>query len=131
MTGITLLGLGPGDPNKLTREAWEMLVSTKDLWVRTAQHPTLAGLPASINIHSFDSLYENGDSFEQVYDAIVEKILELGKTVRWRCICRSGASLHRRSDLSRNRPPGTETGCPAKNCRWIVLCRTGICSPGA
>ena len=25
MPGITLLGLGPGDPAKLTREAWDVL----------------------------------------------------------------------------------------------------------
>ena len=27
MPGITLLGLGPGDPAKLTREAWDVLAS--------------------------------------------------------------------------------------------------------
>jgi tetrapyrrole methylase family protein/MazG family protein len=32
-----------------------------------------------LTTHSFDDLYENGDSFEQVYDAIVEKVLALGR----------------------------------------------------
>jgi len=80
MPGITLLGLGPGDPAKLTREAWEVLVSADQVWLRTKQHPTVAGLPAAIKIHSFDDLYENGGSFEDVYSAIVEKVLELGKS---------------------------------------------------
>jgi tetrapyrrole methylase family protein / MazG family protein len=79
MSGITLLGLGPGDPAKLTREAWEVLESSDEIWLRTIQHPTIAGLPASLKVHSFDDLYENSDSFESVYTAIVEKVMELGR----------------------------------------------------
>ncbi len=80
MPGITLLGLGPGDPAKLTREAWDVLDSAGQVWLRTKQHPTVAGLPPALEIHSFDELYESGDSFEDVYSAIVEKVLELGKS---------------------------------------------------
>jgi tetrapyrrole methylase family protein/MazG family protein len=79
MTAITLLGLGPGDPAKLTREAWDILGSANEIWLRTRQHPTVAGLPASIKVYSFDDLYENSDSFEAVYAGIVEKVLELGR----------------------------------------------------
>jgi tetrapyrrole methylase family protein/MazG family protein len=78
MSGITLIGLGPGDPAKLTREAWDVLVSAKELWLRTNQHPTIAGLPPALIIHSFDELYEKGESFDEVYAAIVDKVLELG-----------------------------------------------------
>jgi tetrapyrrole methylase family protein / MazG family protein len=80
MPGITLLGLGPGDPDKLTREAWAVLVSTDQVWLRTRQHPTVASLPHELKVQSFDELYENGDSFEEVYSVIVEKVLELGKS---------------------------------------------------
>jgi tetrapyrrole methylase family protein / MazG family protein len=80
MPGITLLGLGPGDPTKLTREAWEVLASAKEVWLRTQQHPTITGFPPELVIHSFDDLYENGDSYTDVYTAIVEKVLELGRT---------------------------------------------------
>jgi tetrapyrrole methylase family protein/MazG family protein len=80
MSGITLVGLGPGDPAKLTREAWEVLASADQVWLRTNQHPTVAGLPPRLIIHSFDDLYENGESFEEVYTAIIEKVLELGKS---------------------------------------------------
>ena len=79
MPGITLLGLGPGDPAKLTREAWEVLGSIDEIWLRTKQHPTVAGLPVSVKVHSFDDLYDSSDSFEDVYAAIVEKVLELGQ----------------------------------------------------
>lgn len=79
MPGITLLGLGPGDPGLLTREAWELLGSAHEVWLRTRQHPTVNTMPASIKIHAFDELYENEDTFEEVYAAITDRILELGR----------------------------------------------------
>ncbi|MGA2490456.1 MAG: nucleoside triphosphate pyrophosphohydrolase [Anaerolineales bacterium] len=79
MTGITLLGLGPGDPAKLTREAWDVLGSIGEIWLRTKQHPIVAGLPVSLRVYSFDDLYDNSDSFDEVYAGIVKKVLELGQ----------------------------------------------------
>ncbi|MBU2611128.1 MAG: nucleoside triphosphate pyrophosphohydrolase, partial [Chloroflexi bacterium] len=79
MSGITLLGLGPGDPAMLTREAWGVLTSADEIWLRTRQHPAVDGLPPALKIYSFDELYEKGESFESVYAAIVEKVLELGQ----------------------------------------------------
>ena len=79
MPGITLLGLGPGNPDQLTREAWEVLSAANEVWLRTRQHPTVGALPSTLSLYSFDDLYENGESFDQVYEAIVEKILELGR----------------------------------------------------
>jgi tetrapyrrole methylase family protein/MazG family protein len=80
MSGITLLGLGPGNPEQLTREAWTILSTASELWVRTNQHPTVQSLPPTVKVHSFDHLYENGNDFESVYAAIVEKVLELGQS---------------------------------------------------
>ena len=76
---ITIVGLGPGNPNHLTREAWEVLTQAGELYVRTARHPTLAGLPAGLAVHSFDEIYETVHEFEQVYAAIVERVLALGR----------------------------------------------------
>ncbi len=79
MPGITLLGLGPGDPNQLTREAWDVLSSADEVYLRTKQHPTIYGLPSTVKIHSFDDLYQNGNTFDEVYATITKKILELGR----------------------------------------------------
>ncbi len=79
MSGITLLGLGPGDPAKLTREAWDLLESMSEIWLRTKLHPMVAALPGSIQVHSFDDLYENAEAFEDVYSAIIDKVMELGR----------------------------------------------------
>jgi len=78
--GITLLGLGPGDPSLLTRRAWDWLDAIEKLYLRTKQHPTVAHLPSQLKVESFDDLYEGAESFEMVYAAIVEEILTVGMT---------------------------------------------------
>ncbi|MEX1143642.1 MAG: nucleoside triphosphate pyrophosphohydrolase [Anaerolineales bacterium] len=80
--GIILLGLGPGNPNQLTREAWDLLNSAEEIFLRTSQHPVVAAFPATINVNSFDELYESEESVEQVYSQIVERVLELGRRPR-------------------------------------------------
>lgn len=79
MGGITLLGLGPGDPGLITREAWDWLAGIGVLYLRTTQHPTVASLPKHLRLESFDAIYEEEDSFEDVYDAIVKIVLKLGQ----------------------------------------------------
>jgi len=78
-TGITLLGLGPGDPALLTRQAWELLESIDEIYLRTRQHPVVAGLPPHLKVHSFDDLYQQGEDFAAVYSAIVEQVMALGR----------------------------------------------------
>ena len=79
MTGIVLLGLGPGSPNQLTLEAWEILQQADEIYLRTRQHPTLSGLPKGLKVHSFDDYYEEEKDFTRVYERIVERVLELGR----------------------------------------------------
>ncbi len=77
--GITILGLGPGDPNLLTRQAWALLQSIPEVYLRTTQHPLVADLPTTLTVHAFDDLYEKAERFEQVYQQIVAEILALGQ----------------------------------------------------
>lgn len=77
--GITLLGLGPGDPGLLTRQAWEALEGASEIYLRTRQHPTVAGFPKSWRVRSFDRLYRAGQTFEEVYERIAARVLELGR----------------------------------------------------
>jgi tetrapyrrole methylase family protein/MazG family protein len=76
---ITILGLGPGDPAHLTRQAWQLLSQAGELYLRTSRHPTVAGLPAHLKIHSFDHLYETLGDFDSVYEAIAEQVISLGE----------------------------------------------------
>jgi len=77
--GITILGLGPGAPGQLTRQAWDWISQISEIFLRTNQHPTIAGFPRNLKVHSFDNLYQDAESFESVYAQIVEKVLELGQ----------------------------------------------------
>jgi tetrapyrrole methylase family protein/MazG family protein len=77
--GITIIGLGPGDPSLLTRQADELLKNIPEIYLRTRKHPVVAGFPIDLRIFSFDHLYEEGVSFEEVYERIVDKIITLGQ----------------------------------------------------
>jgi len=77
--GIVLLGLGPGDPGLITREAWNILEESSEVWLRTRHHPLVNALPAHLSVHSFDQLYEQGEKFQIVYDQIVDQVLSLGR----------------------------------------------------
>jgi tetrapyrrole methylase family protein/MazG family protein len=79
MGSITIVGLGPGDARHLTREAWEVLESTREVWLRTERHPTASNLPPGLKLHSFDYLYDDGEDFAKVYDAIARRVLEMGQ----------------------------------------------------
>jgi len=76
---ITIVGLGPGDPGHLTREAWGVLVRASEVWLRTERHPTVDDLPPEPAVRSFDDLYEEADDFSQVYETIADRVLELGR----------------------------------------------------
>jgi tetrapyrrole methylase family protein/MazG family protein len=79
MMNLTILGLGPGDPNLLTLEAQEVLQSAPEVYVRTRKHPTVEALPPSAVLHSFDHFYEEREDFAQVYLAIAEEVIRLAR----------------------------------------------------
>ncbi len=76
---ITILGLGPGDPQSLTIEARATLDAAKEIFLRTREHPTVAGLPAHLQVHSFDHLYEQHGDFEAIYTAIADEVVARGE----------------------------------------------------
>ena len=76
--GIIILGLGPGHPEQVTREAWQVLQEAREVYLRTTQHPTVEALPQHLQIRSFDHLYESLPTFAEVYEAIAAEVLSLG-----------------------------------------------------
>lgn len=76
--GITLMGLGPGDPKLLTRQAWEVLNQADEILLRTQQHPVVVSLPPKLVLHNFDGLYDKAESFEQLYAEIIDTVIDLG-----------------------------------------------------
>ncbi|NQS92193.1 MAG: nucleoside triphosphate pyrophosphohydrolase [Chloroflexi bacterium] len=76
---IIILGLGPGDPAYLTLRASAVINQSREIYLRTRDHPTVAGLPEGLEIHSFDSFYEEEEIFENVYQRIAKEIITLAK----------------------------------------------------
>jgi tetrapyrrole methylase family protein/MazG family protein len=69
---ITVVGLGPAGSDLLTTSAAELLGGPAAVFLRTARHPAAAGV---VGARTFDALYETGDTFEEVYAAIVEELV--------------------------------------------------------
>jgi tetrapyrrole methylase family protein/MazG family protein len=77
--GITVVGLGPGSSQYLTREAWDILSSAAEVYLRTERHPAVSDLPQNVSLHGFDHYYQAEQDFESVYQKIAENLLQLGK----------------------------------------------------
>ena len=79
---IVVVGLGPGDPGLITKQAWDVLTAVgARVHVRTARHPTLDGLPQHVALTTFDHVYENTKMLEDVYPHIAEELLTIAETV--------------------------------------------------
>jgi tetrapyrrole methylase family protein/MazG family protein len=72
---ITIAGLGPGDADLITRAVWEAISNASDVYLRTRRHPTVPHLPQGPTLHDFDKIYDNAEDFEEVYAAIVKRLL--------------------------------------------------------
>jgi tetrapyrrole methylase family protein/MazG family protein len=79
MTGITLLGLGPGNPKYLTREAWQWLEGISEIYLYTSQHPAVAAIPSTVKCLNFDSINAGVDDIPSRHKRIVSRIMKLGK----------------------------------------------------
>ena len=75
--GITIVGLGPGDGEKLTLEAWKHLQTIDTLYVRTKLMPVVADLPMGLKVESFDHLFQESEPTQEVLEEIVSSILKL------------------------------------------------------
>ncbi|THF74490.1 bifunctional methyltransferase/pyrophosphohydrolase YabN [Cohnella fermenti] len=75
---ITIVGLGSGGEDQLTLGILKRLEGSSLRFARTGEHPAIFDLAArGIVFETFDALYESLDGFEEVYDAIADKLLNL------------------------------------------------------
>lgn len=80
MGKIYVIGLGPGNIDALTLGAVEKINSGLDNFLRTDKHPTVDYLnQRSIPYKSYDYLYEDEMEFADVYEKIVDELLEESK----------------------------------------------------
>ena len=81
MASITILGLGPGDPVHLTREAWDTLSGANEVYLRTVRHPCVSALPRAPRLHAFDAVFDQVGNFAVVHETIANEVVALGRRV--------------------------------------------------
>lgn len=74
---IDIVGLGPGSSALLTSETQEILASAGRVLLRTRRHPTVDELDPMGRWPSCDDLYDRAGAFEEVYEAVAERVLSL------------------------------------------------------
>jgi len=72
---IHIIGLGPGDPELITRATWSLITNAPEIWVRTREHPAVDAVAQQTVVHSYDHLYESHDDFAAVYAAIAADVV--------------------------------------------------------
>jgi tetrapyrrole methylase family protein/MazG family protein len=69
---VTVVGLGPGGHDHVTVETLRAVERIPRRYLRTGRHPSADLVPDAT---TFDELYESADRFEDVYAAIVERLV--------------------------------------------------------
>ena len=82
---LIIAGLGPGSLAGAPSKTLELLRSPDvTVVVRTLQHPAAEELAGERSVISCDDLYDNAETFDDVYDGIVDRVMNLagdGKVV--------------------------------------------------
>lgn len=69
---IKIVGLGPGSDDAITNQTLREIENSKHRFIRTTRHPSAHLVK---NATSFDDEYEKHDKFEDVYQAIADKLV--------------------------------------------------------
>ena len=79
---ITVVGLGPGAKEHLTLACWELLQQQGSrIFLRTEIHPVVPWLvEKGVLFQTFDHFYEEATDFSQVYQRIVDALLEVASS---------------------------------------------------
>jgi tetrapyrrole methylase family protein/MazG family protein len=77
---ITVVGLGPGHRAARTIETQTVLDTASTVILRTGIHPGVDELIADPRVSTCDDLYDRLDSFEAVYDAVVDRVIGAAQT---------------------------------------------------
>ncbi|MCB0044916.1 MAG: MazG family protein [Caldilineaceae bacterium] len=79
---ITIVGLGPGCVDDLSLAGWQALSRAERIILRTVNHPCVDELTTLLDVpmRACDDLYEALEHFDQVYRAIVNRVLETVRT---------------------------------------------------
>lgn len=74
---ITIVGLGAGEIDQMPLGIYKILKNAKQIYLRTKEHPAVDQLALEgVRFTSFDSIYEQNDTFEEVYEKITSFLIE-------------------------------------------------------
>ncbi|WP_425805778.1 nucleoside triphosphate pyrophosphohydrolase [Desulfitobacterium sp. Sab5] len=74
---LHVLGLGPAGLETMTLGTYRLILSSDKVFMRTNNHPCVQDLILEgARFESFDSYYDQGQSFEEVYERIVKRLEE-------------------------------------------------------
>lgn len=77
MGKIIIIGMGPGDKDYLTLEAFEKIKNGNNIYLRTAWHGVAEYLTSQqINFYNYDYVYEEKDSFDDVNKFICDDLVQ-------------------------------------------------------
>jgi tetrapyrrole methylase family protein/MazG family protein len=74
---VLVVGLGPGSVDDVTAGTLAAVAASGHRFLRTARHPSASVVP---DARSFDHVYDEAGSFEEVYAAIVEALVAAAGT---------------------------------------------------
>ncbi len=75
---IVIVGMGPGDPELLTRQADAILRRAGVIYARTGRHEVCDALrDAGVTLRTFDAVYEQGDDLAAVYAEVARRLIAL------------------------------------------------------
>lgn len=78
---VDVVGLGPGAFDRVPQEIRGLLADEeRQVVVRTLRHPAAEELARTRPVVSCDDLYDMGDDFEAVYEAIVDRVVDLARS---------------------------------------------------
>lgn len=73
---VHVVGLGPAGPDLVTAGTLELIGSVPRRFLRTVRHPAATLVGAA---ESFDPVYDSAERIEEVYPAIVERLVEAAR----------------------------------------------------
>ncbi|WP_049388974.1 MazG nucleotide pyrophosphohydrolase domain-containing protein [Staphylococcus capitis] len=77
---ITVVGLGNYNIDDLPLGVYRFLENKTKIYARTLNHPVIEELKETLQFESFDHIYEKNSSFEEVYQTIVNELIQHAQT---------------------------------------------------
>ncbi|NLB34165.1 MAG: nucleoside triphosphate pyrophosphohydrolase [Tissierellia bacterium] len=94
MNTIQIIGLGAGSADDLTVKAYKALSQKIPTFARTDRHPLVNELRKNMDIESFDKYFEEYEDFDEVYENMTLKLIELSKKYGKINYCTAGSPYY-------------------------------------